>query len=75
MHNPDPEQYVASLICLFLGWLGWALPYRWNIFRLTHLFSGLFSEAANRRVPKVVGSVFILIGIGIIIGAVLGWDT
>ena len=75
MHNPDSGQYLTSVFCIFLGSLGWILPYRWNILRIRRPFSRLLSESVNVLVPKIIGTALILWGLVIIIGAALGWDA
>ena len=75
MHDPVSERYLTGAFCLFLGLLGWILPYRWNILRMRRPFSRLLSDSANMLVPKIVGSAAILGGIVLIVGAALGWEV
>lgn len=71
MDNPITEQYLIGAGCIFLGLLGWLLPYRWNILRCRRLFAKLLSESANLMVPKVIGSLLILGGLTIVIATIL----
>ncbi|HEV7404989.1 MAG TPA: hypothetical protein VGO11_18745 [Chthoniobacteraceae bacterium] len=67
MENPIVEQYLIGAGCIALGLLAWLLPYRWNFFRFRRFFAKLLSESANMRVPKIIGSLLILVGLAIVI--------
>ena len=57
------EMFLISGGAAALGILAWVLPYKWNPFRLRRTLRGFLSEGANQMVPKILGTVFILIGI------------
>jgi hypothetical protein len=67
----DPEisrQLAIGAVTLVVGLSGWFLPYRWNLLRLRRGLDLLLPENARPVVPKVVGTVLVLIGMAILIG-------
>jgi hypothetical protein len=70
LKNMDDQiihQYVTGGVCILIGLSGWFLPYRWNVLRFRRLLSRLVSERVNRIVPKVVGSILVIIGLIIVL--------
>jgi hypothetical protein len=53
---------VASLL-IAVGLLGLVLPYRFNIFRLKRFAAVLLPERYHHMVPRIVGSLALLLGI------------
>lgn len=60
---------LMGLGAIALGSLGWLLPYRWNPFRFKRFLAEKLSDKANQAVPKVIGSILILLGILLLIGS------
>jgi hypothetical protein len=48
---------------IILGIGGLVIPYRFNPFSLRLIFKTLLSESANKKVPKVVGTVSLILGV------------
>jgi hypothetical protein len=65
--DPITEQYITGAGCLLIGLSGWLLPYRWNLLRLRGLWARLVSEQINLKIPKVMGSLLIIIGLIVVI--------
>jgi hypothetical protein len=68
MTEAEKEILLMGLAALALGVSGWILPYKWNLLRLRRRYAGAVSEATNKRVPRLVGSLLILVGTVIIAG-------
>jgi hypothetical protein len=68
MTEAEKEILLMGLAALALGLSGWILPYKWNLLRLRRRYAGAVSEATNKRVPRLVGSLLILVGTVIIAG-------
>jgi hypothetical protein len=56
---------------MLLGVGGWSIPFRWNPLRLKRPFANLLSDEANAMVPKVLGSLLIVIGVIASIGSLI----
>jgi hypothetical protein len=56
-------------LALIVGLSGWFLPYEWNLLRLRRRYAGLLAEEANRKIPKIVGSILIAGGALLILHA------
>ena len=59
---------LAGFGAILAGILAWVLPYRWNLFRLKRILADRFSEKVNHSVPKVIGSILMVLGIVLIVG-------
>jgi hypothetical protein len=57
------EQIAFGIAAVIVGASGWLLPFRWNVLRLRRLFASLLSEDRQKLVPKIVGSLCILVGV------------
>jgi len=68
MDEQIAQQLGIGVLALVAGIAAWALPYKWNPFRLKRLFASILSEEANKLVPKIIGTVLVLIGAAILIG-------
>lgn len=67
------QQLAFGIGLILLGLAGWLLPYEFNVLRFKRLIASRMSEAAQRRVPRIVGSLCLALGIAILIGtAVVG---
>jgi len=75
MESESKEVLLIGVLAVAVGVSGWLLPYRYNLLRLKRLVSGFLSEEANRRVPKIVGSILIVVGLVLIVGALAGWTA
>lgn len=69
MDEQIAQQLGVGALCLIIGLSGWLLPYRWNLLRLRRGLAGLVSDNVNQLIPKVVGSILILVGLLILIGS------
>lgn len=58
---------VSGGICILLGLSGWLLPYRWNLLRLRRGLDRLVSERINLLVPKIIGSILVVVGLIIVV--------
>jgi|GEM_PF-6959503 len=67
MSDPIMQQYAMGAGAVALGLLAWFLPYRWNPFRFKRFIASMMSEAANQRVPKVIGAILGILGIAFMI--------
>jgi hypothetical protein len=67
MNDQIMQQYLTGGVCILIGISGWLLPYRWNLLRLRRGLSRLVSERVNMIIPKVVGSILLIIGLIIVI--------
>jgi uncharacterized membrane protein len=63
MEDQVLTQYVLAGLAILLGVVGWVVPYRFNPLRLKKFVAGMLSEEANLKVPKVVGTIFIIGGV------------
>lgn len=72
--NPQiTEQLGFGALAIALGISGWLLPYRWNLLRLHRSLAKLFSDHVNQAIPKVLGSICIVVGIALLGGtAIIG---
>jgi hypothetical protein len=61
-------QLGIGALCLVVGASGWFLPYRWNLLRLRRGLDRLLSRNVNEAIPKVIGTILVLVGIGILVG-------
>jgi hypothetical protein len=67
------QQIGIGVLALAAGLLGWLLPYEYNLLRLRRGLQALVSEYVNHAIPKIVGTILLLIGVAILIGtAVVG---
>jgi hypothetical protein len=64
------QQVGIGALCVVVGASGWLLPYRWNILRLRRGLDSIFSPGVREAIPKVIGAVLILAGVGILVGTV-----
>lgn len=71
MNDPIVQQYITGGGCILLGLGGWFLPYRWNLLRLRRGLAKMVSEKVNKIIPKVVGSLLIVIGLIVVIETML----
>ena len=62
-----PEQLAIAVMAIIVGLSGWLLPYRWNFLRLRRGIDRLFSENVNLLIPKVVGTILILVGTALVV--------
>jgi hypothetical protein len=65
----ERQALLMGLGLIALGVSGWVLPYKWNLLRLKRRYAGAVSETANKRVPKVVGTLLIIFG-GVLLASV-----
>ena len=72
MEDRAMTQYLIGGIALIVGLSGWLLPYRWNILRLKRSFAKRFSDEINEKIPKVVGTILLVIGVITLVATVLG---
>lgn len=75
MESESKEVLLMGVLALALGASGWLVPYKYNLLRLKRLVSGFLSEEANLKVPKIVGSILIVVGLVLIAGALAGWTA
>src|SRR5688572_17831475 len=68
------KQYLIALGVLALGLSGFLLPFKWNLLKLRRPYDKLLSEGGNMIVPKVFGSVLILMGLTMVVLTVTGED-
>ena len=54
-----------------LGLWGLFVPYKWNILRLKRAWGQHLSERKNLMIPKVLGAVLLICGIGVLGVAVM----
>jgi hypothetical protein len=71
MDQQIAQQLGIGALCLVVGVSGWLLPYRWNLLRLRRGLDLLLSENIREAVPKVIGAVLILAGVGIVAGTAI----
>ncbi len=62
---------LAGLAAIALGILAWVLPYRWNPFRFKRFIANMLSESANQKVPKVIGTLLIILGGVLLVGSLV----
>ena len=67
MDSPIVQQYITGAACILLGLSGWLLPYRWNLLRFRRWLANVVPERVNQVIPKVAGSLLIIIGLIIVI--------
>jgi hypothetical protein len=73
MDEQIAQQLGIGVGCLLIGLSGWLLPFRWNLLRLRRRWASMISEETNKNIPKIVGSILILLGIVLLIAtAVVG---
>ncbi len=73
MDEQIATQLGTGVLCIVVGLSGWLVPYRWNILRLRRLFRDALPESQNRMVPKVIGTILIIVGAIVLIAtAVIG---
>jgi uncharacterized membrane protein SirB2 len=63
-------QIGFGVLAIVVGLSGWLLPYRWNLLRLKRGFAQRLSDHVNRAIPKVVGTILIVLGILILFGTI-----
>ena len=68
MDEQIAQQLGIGALALVGGIAAWAIPYRWNPFRLKRLFAGLLSPEANQLVPNIIGTLLALVGAVILVG-------
>jgi hypothetical protein len=67
------QQVGIAVLAIAVGISGWLLPYEWNLLRLRRALKSLVPESVNRVIPKVVGTLLILVGVALLAGtAVFG---
>lgn len=71
MDQQIAQQVGIGVFAIIIGVSGWLLPFRWNLLRLRRALQGLVSESVNLAIPKVIGSVLILVGIAILAGTAI----
>lgn len=71
MDEQIAQQIGIGALVLGAGIAAWILPYRWNPFRLKRLFASVLSEETNKFVPKVIGTVLVVIGVAILVGTLV----
>jgi hypothetical protein len=71
MDQQIAQQLGIGALCLACGIAAWALPYRWNPFRLKRLFAAFLSDQTNLYVPKVIGTILGVVGAAILIGTLV----
>ena len=60
-------QLAGGGLAIAIGLSGWLLPYRWNLLRPKRFLARFFSEQTNRMIPKVIGTVLMVMGVGIVV--------
>jgi hypothetical protein len=68
------KQYLIAFGVLALGLSGFLLPFKWNLLKLRRPYDKLLSEGGNMIVPKVFGSVLIVMGLTMVVLTVSGED-
>jgi hypothetical protein len=71
MDEQIAQQFGIGALAVVAGVAAWALPYKWNPFRLKRLFRAILSDEANRFVPKIIGAILALIGAAILVGTLV----
>ena len=71
MEQQISEQLGMGVFSLLAGISGWVLPYRWNILRLRRSFAKLASERVNKLIPKIMGSILIIVGLVVLIATAI----
>lgn len=73
MDQQIAQQIGIAFLAIALGASGWLLPYRWNLLRLRRGLRSLFPENVNQAIPKIIGSILIVVGIALLVAtAVVG---
>jgi hypothetical protein len=67
MDQQIAQRVGIGVLALAVGVSGWLLPYRWNLLRLRRGLGSLVPEHVNRVIPKVIGSILIVVGAVILI--------
>lgn len=68
MDSQISEQLAIGVGAIITGLAAWLLPYRWNIFRLRRVFGDSLPDRVSRMVPKIIGTIALVIGILILVG-------
>jgi hypothetical protein len=69
------NDYAGGGVAILLGLSGWLLPYRWNLLRLRRGLDRLVSERINLMIPKIMGSILIVIGLIMVIMTLIAGKT
>ena len=69
------NDYVGGGAAIVLGLSGWLLPYRWNLLRLRRGLDRLVSERINLMIPKIIGSILVVVGLIIVIATLFAGKT
>lgn len=72
MDDQIQQQLLIGGVALLVGLYGVFAPYRWNILRLKRRFARRSSDETNERIPKIIGTILILIGLIILIPSGFG---
>jgi len=67
MDEKIAEQVGFGVLAIVVGLSGWLLPFKWNVLRLRRRWATLVSEPVNQAIPKVIGTILAVVGIGILI--------
>ena len=71
MDGQIAQQVGMGLACIVLGLSGWLLPYRWNLLRFKRILRSVLPERVNLLVPKIFGTILIVIGVVVVIGTIV----
>jgi hypothetical protein len=71
MDGQIAQQIGMGLACLVLGLSGWLLPYRWNLLRFKRILRSLLPEKVNLLVPRIFGTILIVMGAVVVIGTII----
>lgn len=71
MKGEAVKTLVTGVVFVIVGISGWLLPYRWNLLRLQRSIALMLSEEMDRRMPRILGTVMVFVGLGMVIVALL----
>lgn len=71
MDRQIAEQCGIGLLLLLAGASGWLLPYKWSLLRLRRGLDRLVPERINQAIPRIVGVILALSGLGILVGTAI----
>ncbi len=66
LEDPMIEQYLMGTALTLLGLWGLFIPYKWNILRLKRAWGQHLSERKQHMIPKVLGAILLVCGIGVL---------
>lgn len=68
MDEETAKQLGIGLLAIVVGTSGWLLPHKWNLLRVRRSLGRHLPEHVDRAIPKILGSLCILLGIIMLLG-------